>query len=45
MTAEVILVVIFVALAGVSAACVAGAFYQLKRRESGRTAAGTRPGR
>jgi hypothetical protein len=37
MTAEVLLVAIFVALVGVSAACVAGAFYQHKRRALGRT--------
>lgn len=36
MTAEVFLVAIFVALAGVSAACVAAAYYQHKRRESRR---------
>jgi hypothetical protein len=38
MTAEMFLVAIFVSLAAVSAACVAGAFYQHKRREAGRKA-------
>jgi hypothetical protein len=44
MTAETYLVAIFVALVGVSAACVACAFYQHKRRESQRPAAAPRPG-
>jgi hypothetical protein len=33
MTAEVLLVVIFLILAGVSAACVGGAFYQHRRSQ------------